>query len=109
MTDEANSYETATNEQLDADYAELSELESLLYQLPDHLIVSRHGKTSAAEYRTRMSTALRTLGELVTEVRLHPAGGARAKLIAPLVRWRTDRARYAEVLARGRAGRGSPG
>lgn len=98
MTDEANSYETATSEQLDADYAELIELEALLYQLPDALVLPRSGKTSAAEYRTRMSAALRAMSELVYEVRVHPVGVTRARLIAVLSRWRQARARCQEIL-----------
>lgn len=96
MTD----YENTSNAQIETDINELSELEQLLYQLPDHLVVSTAGKTTATEYRMRATAALRAMTELLVEVRDHPIGVTRARLVAPLAKWREDRAKYIRTLRR---------
>jgi hypothetical protein len=94
------------DEEFQSDLTELLELESLLYRLPDSVIA---GKCMlGAQYRARMSAVLKLLGDLVTEVQLHPVGVTRARLVATLARWRASRARYADLMAL-RQSRGDPG
>lgn len=84
-------YRSTSDEQIELDRAELQELETLLYRLPDDLVV-RGSLVSAAEYRVRASAALRAMADLLTAIQQHPLGVSRAKLVSPLRMWRTARA-----------------
>lgn len=97
MSDE---YQTASDELIDSDKEELTELEQMLYGLPDGAMVPGRDSRAAAEYRLRLSAALLALTALLSEVKDQTPGVTRARLLAPLARWRTDRARAKQILRR---------